>query len=97
MAGQARGDPTGPPVGSVACGQVPAPGTAAWRAGAAARELSHMHADVRTPAAWHLAQIGAAAPHLGPGACRALLELTTGSKAGLFRRAAAAVGAGIPR
>src|ERR1017187_4362420 len=80
MAGQAHGDPTRPAVLCVAFGQVPAPVTAVWPAWRAARYLSHMHADVRTPAAWHLAQIGAAAPHLGPGACRALLELTTGVK-----------------
>ena len=80
MAGQADGDRTGPAVRCVACGQVPATVTAVWPAWRAARYLSHMHADVRTPAAWHLAQIGAAAPHLGPGACRALLELTTGVK-----------------
>src|ERR1039457_6673169 len=85
MAGQADGDRTGPAVRCVACGQVPTTFTAVWPAWRAARYLSHMHADVRTPAAWHLAQIGAAAPHLGPGACRALLELTTGSKAGLAR------------
>src|ERR1017187_8771175 len=80
MAGQADGDRTGPAVRCVACGQVPATVTAVWPAWRAARYLSHMHADVRTPAASHLAQIGAAPPHLGPGACRALLELTTGVK-----------------
>src|ERR1035441_9131604 len=80
MAGQADGDRTGPAGRCVACGQVPTTVTAVWPAWRPARDLSHMHADVRTPAAWHLAQIGAAAPHLGPGACRALLELTTGVK-----------------